>query len=323
MAAHRLIPASAGNTAPAGSADACRSAHPRERGEHRQHRTRWSASDGSSPRARGTPGMQPFGFCHLRLIPASAGNTRSPFVMSRPYAAHPRERREHKQTDRAPACRSGSSPRARETLGRADPRPARSRLIPASAGNTVRADRFQAHAAAHPRERGEHFRLPTRSCAAAGSSPRAQGTPPHSNPAINAARLIPASAGNTCPCAARGYSPAAHPRERGEHESQRWCLTCVIGSSPRARGTRSGRHHEPIRPRLIPASAGNTRECSRAPRSATAHPRERGEHGTCPRAAANRSGSSPRARGTRRQREQDVRRLRLIPASAGNTTVPT
>ncbi len=114
-----------------------------------------------------------------------------------------------------------------------------------------------------------------------------------------------------------------HPRERGEHPATAPTTQAMIGSSPRARGTR---HDATRRPRwvwFIPASAGNTQHPARLPGGDPVHPRERGEHCTPWTWSRMRSGSSPRARGT--QHGGSPRRWikRFIPASAGNTPPPT
>ena len=56
-AAARFIPARAGNTAPAPNAARSRTVHPRSRGEHQGLSGAFQATGGSSPLARGTPGV--------------------------------------------------------------------------------------------------------------------------------------------------------------------------------------------------------------------------------------------------------------------------
>ena len=74
----------------------------------------------------------------------------------------------------------------------------------------------------------------------------------------------------------------------------------MVGSSPRARGTRGEVHREAVRAaRFIPASAGNTMPPSRRDRPF--------------------DGSSPRARGTLSGSNLAPDTARFIPASAGNT----
>ena len=71
------------------------SAHPRSRGEHCFKVNAKSESSGSSPLARGTsrvllPPIHP-----VRLIPARAGNTRTPAATEEVHSAHPRSHGEH------------------------------------------------------------------------------------------------------------------------------------------------------------------------------------------------------------------------------------
>ncbi len=72
---HRFIPAGAGNTGGRGIGARGRSVHPRGRGEHSGLRTVKRYPCGSSPRARGTPGVFGIELEADRFIPAGAGNT--------------------------------------------------------------------------------------------------------------------------------------------------------------------------------------------------------------------------------------------------------
>ena len=91
------------------------------------------------------------------------------------------------------------------------------------------------------------------------------------------------------------------------------------GSSPLARGTRSGYQRWDGRIWLIPARAGNTSSQGFLANFSTAHPRSRGEHTRHSRRARLCVGSSPLARGTRYYIATLKAGLRLIPARAGNT----
>ena len=78
-----------------------------------------------------------------------------------------------------------------------------------------------------------------------------------------------------------------------------------------------------MRPRFIPAGAGNTAAHTSGVPTSAVHPRRRGEHSTASLLASAKYGSSPQARGTRHQRERPERPARFIPAGAGNTLTCT
>ena len=114
------------------------------------------ATDGSSPRARGTPQRGVDLLEADRFIPASAGNTSAKGIGDALSAVHPREHGKH-----------GVPSRARFLTAR---------FIPASAGNTSRSRRRQSPRPVHPRERGEHAGVDDFEIIHVGSSPRARGT---------------------------------------------------------------------------------------------------------------------------------------------------
>ena len=152
-----------------------------------------------------------------------------------------------------------------------------------------------------------------------GSSPRVRGTLLTTVIVALAAGIIPACAGNTRQTRPHRSPPRDHPRVCGEHRVHEGRTRQRQGSSPRVRGTpRSSRspegHHG-----IIPACAGNTRRRLRMSPQGGDHPRVCGEHPFYFSGSRNRSGSSPRVRGTR-----PCGRLRtapdgIIPACAGNT----
>ena len=153
-------------------------------------------------------------------------------------------------------------------------------LIPAHAGSTTRACCSADRPSAHPRSRGEHIHC-LRSCTrAAGSSPLTRGARNLLIKKAGECGLIPAHAGSTAHHAQNAVSRWAHPRSRGEHE---WVMVdgyVNLGSSPLTRGARC--EDFPALPRLglIPAHAGSTVAQAPSLRTAQAHPRSRGEHGT-------------------------------------------
>ena len=152
---------------------------------------------GSSPLARGTFAERAGRGLDGRLIPARAGNISRPVQWSCHCTAHPRSRGEHNNETLGIAGLGGSSPLARGTCGPHDCFGGLARLIPARAGNIVRAPPGGADAQAHPRSRGEHANTAGTSGRMTGSSPLARGT-------------LTEGTG-------RGVVVMAHPRSRGEH----------------------------------------------------------------------------------------------------------
>ena len=319
----RIIPACAGNTSCCRSAQSCPPDHPRVRGEHIDAETKGDVDTGSSPRARGTHPCELRGLTARRIIPACAGNTVQPDSACKLRPDHPRVRGEHLR--RLPKRRntSGSSPRARGTLPRRVRPLDAGRIIPACAGNTSLCTRSEASRPDHPRVRGEHGTVARWVGASGGSSPRARGTPDARTTARVGRRIIPACAGNTHACRSLDARQTDHPRVRGEHPLDRVDRRRCGGSSPRARGTHVLHRPEGSRRRIIPACAGNTLLRSTLTTTPTDHPRVRGEHAARRAWGGYSPGSSPRARGTRRRRQEPADRGRIIPACAGNTRART
>ena len=158
--------------------------------------------------------------------------------------------------------------------------------------------------------------------APAGSSPRVRGTRALRRAAARPQRFIPACAGN----AARRSTPSAgrrvHPRVCGERPEPAAVETYAVGSSPRVRGTHTGRRPGRSAGRFIPACAGNARAARRDTPPPPVHPRVCGERQLHACAAAVGDGSSPRVRGTRFRRGHHDQQQRFIPACAGNASCP-
>ena len=91
----RFIPAHAGNTGLAPQLGAGGAVHPRARGEHDSACRVKSATDGSSPRTRGTQYLFRLEITKSRFIPAHAGNTYKGQMQSVTTTVHPRARGEH------------------------------------------------------------------------------------------------------------------------------------------------------------------------------------------------------------------------------------
>ena len=133
------------------------------------------------------------------------------------------------------------------------------------------------------------------------------------------ARFIPTCVGNTRSQHNETLQEAVHPHVRGEHCSS--AITCgpVIGSSPRAWGTRQVRHLALQIRRFIPTCVGNTLMTRRAVPLLTVHPHVRGEHINSPGGYVDDGGSSPRAWGTPGIEHAPEPLIRFIPTCVGNT----
>ena len=94
------------------------------------------------------------------------------------------------------------------------------------------------------------------------------------------------------------------------------------GSSPRARGTLIVGSRRRAICRFIPAGAGNAQSYQRSGFPEPVHPRGRGERAGTAIDSMAPSGSSPRARGTRRPVLRVRSSSRFIPAGAGNALSP-
>ncbi len=315
----RFIPAGAGNTRAATRAPRAAPVHPRWRGEHVPASSASTTKRGSSPLARGT--LRSCSPCstYRRFIPAGAGNTAAVAPSERRRAVHPRWRGEHGEPELVEADDLGSSPLARGTRFLSGQPFATARFIPAGAGNTLGLSPSRHPGTVHPRWRGEHGIEAVSQDRDGGSSPLARGTRIHNLHSDYRDRFIPAGAGNTISLR-HGLPPwSVHPRWRGEHSSSSCRLYCSAGSSPLARGTHLAALTRIPQARFIPAGAGNTSTRPSAWRTASVHPRWRGEHRDQVAQVLPSGGSSPLARGTRLGRCRRRWAGRFIPAGAGNT----
>ena len=297
--ARRFIPACAGNTAWYARVPRNRPVHPRVCGEHLVAGVGLPADRGSSPRVRGTRGLDPRQGLGDRFIPACAGNTGSAGLWPQPKTVHPRVCGEH----------------ATWIVSK----PSSTRFIPACAGNTASSSLLASLPPVHPRVCGEHGDLLLRVQRHCGSSPRVRGTPPICLINTRAGRFIPACAGNTNPPKTGSGSNPVHPRVCGEHLVGTALRGPVNGSSPRVRGTLRDARRRLGPQRFIPACAGNTPCHGGSALALSVHPRVCGEHASTREERRSASGSSPRVRGTLSMRSACLMCLRFIPACAGNT----
>ncbi len=133
----RIIPARAGQTDGSGNSPANRTDHPRACGANCLRIPSRGRAVGSSPRVRGKHSLSELITLPRRIIPARAGQTRSPVPEHRVPTDHPR------------AC--GANEQGRGDIGHA------ARIIPARAGQTDIHGRQQRFRSDHPRACGANF----------------------------------------------------------------------------------------------------------------------------------------------------------------------
>ena len=152
-----IIPARAGFTLRRKSTDKPVRDHPRSRGVYRTSvsavRSRW----GSSPLARGLPGLHGDPRQGARIIPARAGFTLPILYPVEREWDHPRSRGVYDIVTAPIPCGQGSSPLARGLRVHGADHRLRHGIIPARAGFTAPVTRQLRPATDHPRSRGVYF----------------------------------------------------------------------------------------------------------------------------------------------------------------------
>ena len=275
---------------------------------------------GSSPRVRGKRMGNTSSKVGGRIIPASAGQTSFKAEDLQFIADHPRECGANGVMFASVfAAVTGSSPRVRGKLVGGVRQGRTVRIIPASAGQTIRGEVSLEHGTDHPRECGANkfpFGVRPSLC---GSSPRVRGKLTITLQHLQANRIIPASAGQTVQGVSRIGADKDHPRECGANSRINVMVRLPVGSSPRVRGKQVKGVLRAQFGRIIPASAGQTasRSCCRG--SAGDHPRECGANCALADKSVFEGGSSPRVRGKHTRAAEGAVHLRIIPASAGQT----
>ena len=192
-----IIPAHAGLTSPAGSAQPGRRDHPRACGAHICCRVGLGHVLGSSPRMRGSPiPIQAPPYVN-GIIPAHAGLTEYFAFSRRRHGDHPRACGAHASSRYSRLTRQGSSPRMRGSRSAFGVACAAGGIIPAHAGLTLVEGINFSDSWDHPRACGAHQRHCCNACVLPGSSPRMRGSQTHNIDGHFGARIIPAHAGLT------------------------------------------------------------------------------------------------------------------------------
>ena len=132
----RIIPARAGQTRPVWLVGLPAPDHPRACGANMVWSSSFRSLAGSSPRVRGKQETQLRPRYWGRIIPARAGQTPSSSLGTVPVPDHPRACGANSKACSPERALCGSSPRVRGKPGRCRPIRARTRIIPARAGQT-------------------------------------------------------------------------------------------------------------------------------------------------------------------------------------------
>ena len=169
------LPASAGSTSTHPPQRTPISDHPRIRGEHVIPNPLVGPMAGSSPHPRGALAGRDDLAPGLRIIPASAGNTRTECRCPASRRDHPRIRGEHARLGGALQTIYGSSPHPRGALHAGMVHDHQHRIIPASAGSTSPSTAPASPNRDHPRIRREHDDVMILQDNFPGSSPRPRG----------------------------------------------------------------------------------------------------------------------------------------------------
>ena len=172
-----IIPARAGFTLGCGCVLAGWRDHPRSRGVYGRTTRTSSMSRGSSPLARGLPGLAGGDGSAVGIIPARAGFTPRVQEPGGAPTDHPRSRGVYAIGGVRRDCEA--------------------RIIPARAGFTGWPPQRRSSSEDHPRSRGVYRPPPRRQIGLRGSSPLARGLPAGAGPSAQPRRIIPARAGFT------------------------------------------------------------------------------------------------------------------------------
>ena len=152
-----------------------------------------------------------------------------------------------------------------------------------------------------------------------GSSPLARGLPARPGVPEKPGGIIPARAGFTRRRSYRESIAWDHPCSRGVYRVCYSPMHSQTGSSPLARGLRTGRPRARTCTRIIPARAGFTHYNLFFTIIYRDHPRSRGVYAQNTIRSIGYGGSSPLARGLRGPARSQAPRARIIPARAGFT----
>ena len=335
--AGRSIPAHAGEPPPAESPPAGIWVYPRPRGGtaltavkafgrqglspptrgNRGRRERQVTSHGLSPPTRGNLRIEDGTSWRIGSIPAHAGEPRIDWLIPLSPSVYPRPRGGTESPADALAILDGLSPPTRGNhSGRSDSSKSL-RSIPAHAGEPLTVVCHISLVQVYPRPRGGTADRRERQVTSHGLSPPTRGNRTAGRRRMTSRRSIPAHAGEPYPTPIAFASPRVYPRPRGGTREPEPDSALVRGLSPPTRGNPLFVAVVPIRPRSIPAHAGEpVVRCRRAYPPAV-YPRPRGGTPQLWRLGVYVPGLSPPTRGNPAARYAYGTELRSIPAHAG------
>jgi hypothetical protein len=236
---------------------------------------------------------------------------------------HPRARGDLAPSTCCITSANGSSPRSRGSPRGDDPRRCRLRFIPALAGISPTPWQPSSPGPVHPRARGDLAALVPFSGATVGSSPRSRGSPPGARRGTAGTRFIPALAGISAARPPGIGQGSVHPRARGDLFCTSRSARCLIGSSPRSRGSRALQEVTEGVARFIPTLAGISTWLVLLTALLPVHPRARGDLMPMRSTMMYPRGSSPRSRGSLLEPLELRLYRRFIPALAGISPLPS
>ena len=170
----------------------------------------------------------------------------------------------------------------------------------------------------HPHARGEYGALDRGTPLGTGSSPRAWGVCIPIRRRCPMGRFIPTRVGSIF---SRVFTPpraTVHPHARGEYYAAQLLIDEQDGSSPRAWGVSIRVNVCQRNRRFIPTRVGSIAASALFRAFSSVHPHARGEYCSCALRCVSLAGSSPRAWGVWRKREERRRPWRFIPTRVGS-----
>ena len=277
--------------------------------------------EGLSPRVRGSPGPGLRGRAIAGIIPACAGKPCRWWPASPEVEDYPRVCGEASCTRTGRTSRRGLSPRVRGSRRRSRLLRLCVRIIPACAGKPRRPRCRCPSAGDYPRVCGEAHVLDVVAGVCQGLSPRVRGSLCTTPAAPVFVGIIPACAGKPRRHRVPQGRHRDYPRVCGEAGLKSDTHGCILGLSPRVRGSQGTLPAYHSRPGIIPACAGKPVHHAGRAGVRGDYPRVCGEAASFLTISLPLRGLSPRVRGSLGQQLQSARHGGIIPACAGKPDV--